>query len=235
MAIRAETFHRKWGSASRPILVTCDDGAQWVLKGAHNQRANFNEQIVARLGAAIGAAVCEVCVAEIPRALCNIEPQLADVTAGEAHGVRYVPDCTDREGVRHTAEPGNPERFASLQLLYTWAHAGDHQLIYTLNSPHVVYSVDHGHFFPHGPNWTAATLGACPAITQLDGTFAPCGLTPQVLKTFRDRIAAVSDPAVRLLVDGPPDSWGVAAAERDAMHAFLVQRRNQLVALLDNL
>lgn len=233
MVLRAETFHRKWPSFSKPVLVGCDDGNLWVLKGLQNQRAIVNEQVVARIGALIGAPVCEVDIIELPQELCALEPQLADVAPGLGHGVRYVADTSDREGVKHTAEPGNVPRFAALQVLYTLTHAGDHQLIYSTIAPHIVYSVDHGHFFPSGPNWTVNTLAACPPVQQLDPTFAACGIAANELKVIRPVLAAATDEKLQEIVGSVPAAWGIGDAERSSMHDFLVRRRGEVLTILD--
>lgn len=235
MPLSVVTYHRKWPSFSKPALVTCTDGIQWVLKGSQNQRALVNEQVVARLGLAIGAPVCEIELLELTQALRDIEPELTEVACGLGHGVKFVPDCTDRQAINHTGEDYNKKRFAALQILYTWAHAGDNQLIYAVQPPHLVYSVDHGHFFPGGPNWTIEQLSSCGPITTLDPMFDACGIEIETLKSYSEVVQGIDDVSLRAIVDVSPDSWGINAAERDALFEFLLRRKKELVDFVSKL
>jgi hypothetical protein len=60
------------------------------------------------------------------------------------------------------AEGDNKYRFAAAAVMYSWLGASDRQFIYGKAGSHKVYSVDHGHFFQNGPNWTIASLSAAP-------------------------------------------------------------------------
>jgi hypothetical protein len=77
--------------------------------------------------------------------------------------------------------PDNRPRFAALAVLYGWIPAGDAQLIYRQTVSHLVYSVDHGHFFPGGPNWTLAGLSGFVPLSP-----SPIAHRPKVNPT-RDR------------------------------------------------
>ncbi len=234
LPIIAETFHKKWASFSRPVLVGCDDLGLWVVKGPQpqNKRAICNEQVVARLGRLLQAPVCDVEIVALPAELCSLQPELADVSPGLSHGVRFVPDCTDRETVKHWDQPQNRARFAALQVLYTWTHAGDHQLIYSMSPPNLVYSVDHGHFFPGGPDWTPASLAAAGPVSTLDPIFGVCGLTPEELATVAPRLLSIDRRTIDSVCAVPPDDWGLALSDRTALADFLEVRRVQLAALL---
>lgn len=228
---KAETFHRKWNSFSRPILVTCDDGKKYVLKGAHCGKAIVNEQIVARLGTLIDAPTCPTTLVEIPAELCAINPEMSDIAAGLAHGIEFVDDCSDRAAIDHTGLPENRPRFAALQVLYTWLYAGDQQLIYRTVPPHLVYSVDHGHFFPGGPNWTAANLAAAPPITQYDPTFGIAAITGKERMDVLARLSRLTDSQINQVLSIPPSTWGFDDAERTALEQFIKQRKVQVIAL----
>ena len=232
MAIpKAETFHRKWPSFSRPVLVTCDDGKKYVLKGAHCGKAIVNEQIVARLGALLGAPVCPTLLVEIPAELCNIEPQMNDISPGLAHAIEYIDDCSERAGIDHTGLRENRERFASLQVLYTWMFAGDHQLIYRTSPPHLVYSVDHGHFFPGGPNWTVQSIAGVTAILQYDTMFNAAAITSAERTNTLSCLGRLSDREIDDIVAIPPSSWGIDHAERVALSTMIKNRKSEILAL----
>ena len=229
--LKAMTFIQKFGSASRPVIATCDDGAIYVIKGAHNGRTLVTEHVVGRLGELMGAPVGEVAFAEITDELRQVEPQLADVSAGLGHATRWVPDCTDKLGVDHMDKSYNRQRFALLQVLYSWALAGDHQLIYSKSDPFLVLSVDHGHFLNGSTGWSAASLRGC-GPPALDPYFAMCGLPASALVIARAALAAITDSEIRLVAGGPPDAWGTTPDDRAAIAEYFIRRRDQLVAIL---
>jgi hypothetical protein len=51
------TFRRGWDSAARPVLARGIDTEEYVIKGQQAGRKIVNDQVVARLGMAIGAPV----------------------------------------------------------------------------------------------------------------------------------------------------------------------------------
>jgi hypothetical protein len=145
--IRAETFVKKFATASQPVVLACDDGADYVVKGAQAGRMIVIDQIVARVGDAVGAPVGEPALVDVPATLIAAEPEMAHMAAGIAHGSRWIPNCTDQTGFAHTLVAENRDRFARIAWLYGWVVASDHQFIYSNDAPQIVYTVDHGHFF----------------------------------------------------------------------------------------
>src|SRR4051812_13957187 len=94
--------------------------------------------------------------------MINFEQRLSTARPGLAHGSRNAAtNCTDRLDLIHQGYnnlPVNRSRVAALSVLYGLAHAADRQVIYRIGGDPLVFSVDHGHFFPNGPNWTVADL-----------------------------------------------------------------------------
>ena len=122
-------------------------------------------------------------------------------------------------------------RFAALCVLYSWCGCwSDHQFIYGNAEPHLAYSVDHGHFFPGGPNWTVATLAAGPPAVE-DASFAPLNLTDAEKRPARRLLAAVSASQVAMAVAAVPEAWGVTPQDRIAIAECVNQRKIQLDAL----
>lgn len=229
--LKAETFHRKLPGFSRSILVTCDDGKNYVVKGAHCRKAIVNEQVVARFGALIGAPVCVTLIVEIPAELCAINPQMSDVAPGSAHAIEFIENCSDRAGVDHTGVAENRSRFAALQVLYTWLHAGDQQMIYLTTVPHLVYSVDHGHFFPGGPDWTVASLAAAAPVAQYDPIFSIAAISGEERSQALAKLAELTDGQINQVISVPPADWGFDDAERRTLEDFIKLRRAQVLAL----
>ena len=94
----------------------------------------------------------------MPQELIDAQPEMRHMPAGISHGSQLVPNCSEREAYRYVDIAENRERFAKLAVLYGWMSAGDHQFIYRHDPPNLVHSVDHGHFFPGGPNWQVVQL-----------------------------------------------------------------------------
>ena len=229
-AIRAHTYRRTFLTSSTPALLVCgDDNEEYVVKGSQVGRAIINDQIVGRLGMQLTAAVPTVALIDVPQELVNIQPELRNMSAGLAHGSRWVPDCSDRTWIRPDGIPENRERLAVLSLLYGLACATDHQLIYKNNSTQSVYSVDHGHFFPGGPNWTIATLSAAPVIQPDQRIIKDLALTNDELRRACRTIVSLTDEIIADAIAAVPDEWTFPMADRVALAKHLEKRRNGLV------
>jgi hypothetical protein len=187
-----------------------------------------NDQIVARLGEAAGAPTGSAVLVDVPVDLIAREPGLAHFKPGIAHGTRWMRDCGDAAGVDHVSV--NRERFASLALLFGWIVPNDQQYIYENSAPRRVWSVDHGHFFPQGPDWTTASLATAGAPAPFDGLVQQCGLTSDELERARPPFRKVTDVLIAAAVAAPPDSWGLSQAEREAVAEFIASRRDGLFA-----
>jgi hypothetical protein len=234
VAIRAHTFVQRWGSASDPAALMCDDGNVYVVKAGHNGRPDISrmmiaDHVVGRVGQLLEAPVPPVAFIDVPAELVAAQQELANFVPGIAHGSRYIPNTTEREGLSHVAEPANRPRFARLAVLFGWAHGADHQFIYVKGMPPLVYSHDHGHFFPGAPNWTAASFAQHNAT--LDANIANgCNLTPAEIADAIARLNAVAPANLNEVVDGVPAAWAITPDERAAMVAFLTMRRAALIA-----
>jgi hypothetical protein len=226
--VRAFTFLKSWQSASRPAALSCDDGATYVAKGSQNQRMCFNDHVVGRLGVLLDAPVAEVVFVDVTD-LVRIEPQMSHFAPDAlAHGTRELRDCGERLTFEYAHVAENRSRFGALCVLYSWAGSNDHQMIYENGGIHLVHSVDHGHFFPNGPNWTAAALqAAAPAV--LDPAFGSCGLVEAEMAQSKQRLREVTELQIASVVASPPDVWGVTMAERVVMADYLHKRQIQLV------
>ncbi|MCH8002863.1 MAG: hypothetical protein IIA34_14560, partial [Proteobacteria bacterium] len=231
----AETYYRRWKTASGAVELGCSDGNIYVVKGLRNDqeqgRMMFNDQVTARLGALIAAPVPDVGLVQVSAELIAANPdpkeQMGHMKPCTAHGSLRIDDVTERVNALDHGDD-NRERFASLAMLFGWLLAGDRQFIYKKSPPHLVYSHDHGHFFPGGPNWTVSNLQkAGPATAEqalvnhfkfkadeLGRAYAPLGdLTPEMLA------AALA---------APPQDWGVTLDERVVLAEYLERRRAEL-------
>jgi hypothetical protein len=193
-----------------------------------------NDHVVGRLGAALGAPVGAVALVDVPAELVALQPEMQHMLPGTCHGSLYLPHVSEREGLMHWDVPQNKRRFARLAVLYGWVVASDHQFVYENSPPNLVYSVDHGHFFPGGPNWTEAALVAAPA-PDLDLTLTcSCNLAASEIAAAKAALLGIDDAVIADAVAGPPDAWGMTEDERVVLAQYLSIRREQLSAKLRN-
>src|SRR5262245_3363563 len=217
--IRAHTYLGNFPTFSRPVILSCDDGRVYVVKARQPNRpdmmrAMISERVIGGLANKVGAPVPDVALIDVPNELCAAQPEMSHILPGIAHGSQHIANATDRASIDHYDVLANRRRFSLLALLYGWAQAGDHQFIYDKAAPHNVYSVDHGHFFPGGPNWSAATLTAAvlpaEADAQLIGT---CTLTPDELRSAAEHFNAMNAAAISQTVANVPAEWGLTPDE----------------------
>ncbi|MDX2052567.1 MAG: HipA family kinase [Polyangiaceae bacterium] len=230
--LEAVTFHfGPWGSASAPVCLKCSDGVFRVLKGQQaGGRMLFNDQVIARLAQRIGAPVPKPALVSLPDVLVKAEARLTHMTAGVCHGLEFLDRHSDRLGVAHTDLTENRSRFASLAVLYGWAHASDHQQIYPNEPPPYVWSVDHGHFVgPSEPNWTIAILEAR-GPAHVDSVLeSGAALTKQELTRAVARLGDVSAANLAEDIAAAPAVWGVSAEEKIAFATYMWRRRDDLL------
>jgi hypothetical protein len=213
---------------STAALVRCDDGKQYCIKRATLGRPLVAEHVVARLGLRIGAPCMDVCLAVVPEELIAIDPKLTRFKGGIAHGSFYVEGLVEKRQVAHSDIPINRARFARLFLLFTWTSASDHQFMYEVKPPHLVYSHDHGLFFSGGPNWNVGTLAAAQAVSA-DQVLGDLSFTGAELQDARADLASVTDTEIGHVVADVPKEWGISDAERSALVSYLSERRKGLL------
>jgi hypothetical protein len=227
--VSAETMLGLLPGASGSVKLMCGGSQIYVAKGTRNKLGLVAEHIVARLGQLLEAPVGEVALLTVPTALQS-HPAIAAMGAGPAHAIPWIDDITDKGQIAQVDVPENRSRFARLCALYSLAGAGDHQLFYSTKSPQLVYSLDHGHFFPGGPNWTPATLAAAP-LASIDPWFVGANLTNVELAEARSRLESITDTDVANIISGPPPEWTFTQDQRSALDTYIRTRRDRLLTL----
>jgi hypothetical protein len=229
-------FRRSWNSSARPVSARCIDKRDYIVKGQQAGRQIVNEQIVARLGMALNAPVGESKIVEISPYLLELDPEFNYLTPGTAHATLFIPNCFDDRDLSgyYTNQPENLLRFALLCVLYGWVQAKDHQFIFQKNRPNLVYSVDHGHFFPGGPNWTENDLQGASAATLDERLRSACHFTTdtQEIRTALFQLSKIAETQIIQAVAAPPAEWGFTIEERVAMMEHLFIRQGKLLQLL---
>lgn len=233
--ISAHTYVRRWETSSKPVALLCDDGQAYITKARQNgkpemSRVMITEQVVARLGALLDASVSRAALVQVSAELIGAQKEMNHMEAGVCHGSRQLDDVSEHSGFQHVQVPENRMRFARLAVLYGWVSAADHQFVYSKSSPHLVYSVDHGHFFPNGFNWNTASLTQA-GVARLDSTIAQnCKFSDLEIRGAIRQLLNANDKAIAEIVAVPPDEWGLSLDERVALSDFLATRAAQLLA-----
>jgi hypothetical protein len=196
----------------------------------------FNDQVAARLGALVGAPVPDVALVTVCAELiaANNDPSvLGHIRSGVAHGSLAIADVSERvNDFQSVAE--NTDRFSALNVFCGWMGAQDRQFLYKTMPPPHVYSADHGHYFPNGPEWTISALAGAPAADLRTDMYSGCGLTKVDLAESINRLRGLYKPAIASILAVPPDEWGVALADRAALANYLWRRRDELLNCYDH-
>lgn len=118
-----------------------------------------NEQIVGRCGALMSAPTCVVVLAAITSDIAGVEFEPGRrFEEGIAHTSLDVSRAVFSRTLLHRSDDDNEVRQAFLAAVNDWCWGGDLQWLYDAGDEHRMFSHDHGHFFPSGPNWTAESL-----------------------------------------------------------------------------
>lgn len=231
-----DTPRRRLKGISKAALAICNDDRLYAVKGCQVGRTLVADQVVGRLGAAIGAPVAEVALVDVPEwlieapmsALGTSTGSIVHFKPGVGHGSLFIPDCTDSRDLVHEHTDENRDRFAILAVLYGWTGADDRQLLYENRPPHRVHSVDHGFFFG-GPDWTIETLTQSSAPVPDPWICASPWVESSRIEVMLARLHDVSDDTIAAAVAAPPEAWGITLVERIALAEYLARRRDALL------
>jgi hypothetical protein len=210
-------------------------GAQFAVKLTNNpqqRRILFNEQVVGRLAAHLAMPCAAVSVVDIsPEAAEGVLFASGQVgEPGAAHGSRWLGEV-DNVDVGVAINLGNAARYTELMVLFTIVGNADPQYVHEKETPHQLYSVDHGHTF-HGPDWTRETLEA-QALPDEVMRQANHELDAATCASVRERLAAMTPANLARFVSCIPGSWRVSQADRIAAADYLWRRTAAAIELLN--
>lgn len=227
--VQAVTFlgHRD-DCATHPVQVRGTDGNTYMVKGCENERCTINEQIVGSLGRRIGAPVADITMVHVSRDLIAMNPEMRHVRPGPAHASLWLDGCSDREWYTRTEDAENDGRHARLAVLFGWLVSNDPQAIYRNAEPRLVFSVDHGNFFPGGPSWTITSLAAAAPPALDSDVMATCRPSRAAVKDAGTELRSVSDIDIANAVALPPEECAIEFEERIALCEFVAARRDEL-------
>lgn len=236
-------YRAAFATQTMPVVLLCEETgghmAEYVVKAKSSYvgwRSLFNEQVIGRLGQALGAPVPPIALIDVPNELIAGLFQMRHMLDGIAHGSRVISHVTDSDTVRNYRIPENRARFAALAVLYGWVGVDDVwelEFIYDQSPSGMVYSVDHGDFFPRGPEWRARDLERHPPAIPNPTLRFRCGLRRAELSAVAAELSRMSNTMIAEAVSAPPDRWEVPIEDRIAVARYLSLRRDELLAILD--
>lgn len=228
--VSAKTFVKSWTTFSLAAQMRCDDGVDYIVKGPRTDRPDvrrtlITEQVVGRVGRALGAPVPEVVLVEVVAELVAGQLELQTLEPGSCHGSRVIPDCSERQAVAPPSDATQRKRYGLMSMLYGVFVGGDHQVI-VQNGSGEVYAHDHGLCLPGAQRWTVDTLRGAPD-PKPDDMFAR-HLDADDLDLARSALDSVTDEVIAEAVAAPPSAWAITDDERVALAGYIAARRDKL-------
>jgi len=219
-------------SWSKPVIFHCSDGEEYYVKAkivgreVETLKAMISDHVVARLGMTLGAPVAIPRLVEVTKEITMKYHDAKYMVPGIAHGTLAIQRCSERENIKHI--DANRDRFALLAALFGWVHAGDHQFIYKNAPPHLVFSVDHGHFFPGGVNRTSLKFEEnCNPEIDLHLS-QQVKFSDEEIKKAISNLESITDSDIAQAVSSLPDDW-ITMDERIEMAVYLSKRRDAMI------
>lgn len=235
--ISAESDDR---GGSRPFHVSATNGQSYWIKQVDNPqspRVPVTEHIIAACGRLIGAPVREYCLIEIPKEFDG--DRLSNGTVlrkGIAHASLNLEFGYSNKtwGPENRERDDNRRRHAAYFGFFDWCWGDDRQWLYDTTDDMTMYSHDHGHFLPGGPDWTAERLLAdVEAAHSLDTS--PEGLDYNELERVAGALEIVTREQLVAILCAIPASWPVQDMELEALGHFLESRRMPVSARIRRL
>lgn len=220
------------------FLVLADDGRRYWCKALNNfqsPRVPITEQLVARLGALIGAPVCVAQLVLLDDiAGWEIRPGSGRlVEPGWAHGSLAVEPAIETRSLEYRRDDDNARRHAGLLVLSDWLLGGDLQWLRALDEDNAYHSHDHG-FFLTGPDWTAETLRARqnePVTLSVTTDY----LDRDELAHLAERLEGMTREEIDSVLSKLPAGWPVTDDELEQLAEVVDARCPQVVGRLRTL
>lgn len=222
------------GGTSNPVKVLVSGSIPYWIKLIDNGqgiRTLINDQIVARLGHLIGAAVCEVKIVRIPEAMAGtVISGGRTLDASLVHGSRHLDGAEFNRLCPYKDRDDNRHRIATLEALYDWCCGGDDQWLFATEMDYTVYSHDHGHYFRH--TWTPESLMAI-GQQEFRSRAGNDGLSAESLCQAAAQIRAIEPEQIRDVISRVPSTWDVTDQELNAVGRLVDARRGPVADRLD--
>jgi len=232
--LQAEVFIKKLPGFSKSVLLTCHDGEEYAVKGQQRRAGRYHrtliaDQVIGRLGAAMGAPVGETVLVDVPQELIVAEPDLQHLEPGLAHACRWIPNCSEK-ATKFRESKENRERFARLAILYGLAGGHDQQVIYENQTPNLAHSVDHGHFLPPGAGqWTEESLRNRTDFEADPKILTSLSFSDSELQDAAALLEQITSEEIAEAVATVPTEWGITDAERVAVADYFHRAKQGLL------
>lgn len=231
--ITAKAAIRAMGNgASRPWLMKCDDGYEYVIKFRLPQsKAMANELIAGMIARHLDLPAPKMALVDVPEYLMEPDMGREGSRAGLHVGVRMLNDVDDFTDLhtRDVIDLINGDELYGVVCFDNWMYNIDRRndgnnLIETRDKVHKYWMLDFEGCF--GREWTVDKLESL----RLSG---PVRMFPFIEKRITDtarfdpwleKIEGVNAGPIRGAVDAVPEDW-LGAAERQALEDFLTHRR----------
>lgn len=238
---------------TNPLLVTCEDGKQYIAKTINDQcngKELFNEYFASRFAELLHLPIPEYTIGKIGRELSNKNPILLEhnVASGPCFLTRYLKGATGLSPI-FLRKATNPQDFASIVLfdqvilnvdrgenLANWFFSRDDNRLII---------IDQGNIFRVAQIWDQNSL-------QQDMTDPP-----ELIRTIHDRpyrilaeyfskgpnpfsslartIKSLSDDQIRSCFNDIPDQWKMSDVEIEAAFDFIIYQRNHVQDIVSQL
>ena len=192
------------------------------------------EHVVGRVGALMGAPVCEVAIVQIPEELAGWQfVPGRQLEPGLAHGSAAVDQATEDRSLAHRQRDDNQIRQAGVFALYDWCWGGDHQWLYSAKADMELYSHDHGFYLPPtGSDWNVGALDSH-ADRPHPGPWPPRVLDRRELDRLSAALRAIDKQHLCAILGDVPLTWPVTTRELEALGSFLECRAPLVAHRLD--
>lgn len=217
------------GTSTKPWLIHCSDENSYFVKGKQAGRTRIADYVVAKVAGLICAPVPPVALIHFTQEVLDEDPVLKmHFSHGRHYGSQFKEGMEDSREIKHCNIPLNRGRFAALSLLFGWTVAADIQFLYHTDSK-LVFSADHGWFFPNGQNWDISSLQneQTPCVnTQIQFT---ARLSQPEICQVRDSLRSIQDKDIAKIIKELPTDWSIDQPQKESLLEFLSVRREVLI------
>lgn len=224
---------------SGTFLARASDRRRWWVKPQNSPqgpRVVISEFLVGRLGAVIGAPVCDVRILRIPADLVGWEPRSGlQLEEGLASGSAAIAGTLEDSQLLYRDRDDNERRHAGILAMFDLCWGADQQWLYAARDDRKIYSHDHGGYFPDaGPNWDETALLA--HVTEAHPfPVSPSGLSASEVHRLASVLRDMGRTEIRDVLVSVPGSWPITDVQLDAIGFFVEARKDEVATRLDEL
>lgn len=223
-----------------PQLFRATDGKVYVVKLQKNRlgpKVLANEFLGARLGEILGLCFPPGDVIRLDEQVLKSSrrPLPSSIVPGKHFACQYLSNTRYLNSF-NLRKAGNKEEMAGVILFDHLFHNADRTLnwrnllLRREEGGYKIYAIDNSHLFRRG-RWTKASLEKmAPQIKinkfRIYGTLLKRVMRPEYFAGYLAKLQQLSDSDLQTLVDEIPSEWLPYSGDRQALHQFLITRRD---------